>query len=56
MLDLMYEIPSDKTISGCTITADFIDGNAPAKLSHKRSKTNVIKLKDISTTTSAETI
>lgn len=44
MLDLMYEIPSDKTISSCTITADFIDGTAPAKITHKKTKSNVYKL------------
>ena len=32
MMDLMYELPSNKNINKCKITKDFINGISPAKL------------------------
>ena len=39
MLDIMYTVPSDKTISTVTITEDVVLGKGAPKLSHRKPKT-----------------
>ena len=38
MLDIMYTVPSDKTISTVTVTEDVVLGKAKPKLSHRKPK------------------
>ena len=38
MLDIMYTVPSDKTISTVTITEDVVLGKAQPKLTHRKAK------------------
>jgi ATP-dependent protease Clp ATPase subunit len=38
MLDLMFELPSTKSVKGCTITRDFILSNADPELKHSSRK------------------
>ena len=38
MMDVMYEVPSDDDIIGCTITKDSVENNAKPELKTKKSK------------------
>lgn len=38
MLDVMYEIPSDKTVRGCVMTKEAVDGTQKPKLSYSDSQ------------------
>ena len=38
MMDVMYEVPSDEDIIGCTITKDSVENNAKPELKTKKSK------------------
>nr|WP_317363721.1 ATP-dependent Clp protease ATP-binding subunit ClpX [uncultured Blautia sp.] len=35
LMDLMYSVPSDESISGCTITKEVVEGKGEALLEHK---------------------
>ena len=35
MMDLMYRIPSDENIIGCTITRDMVEGKGKAVLKYR---------------------
>lgn len=35
LMDLMYSVPSDESISGCTITKEVVEGKGGALLEHK---------------------
>jgi ATP-dependent Clp protease ATP-binding subunit ClpX len=39
MLDLMYELPSDKTVKGCTVTRDFILSDAEPEITRAARRT-----------------
>ena len=38
MMDVMYEVPSDEDIIGCTITKDSVENNTKPELKTKKSK------------------
>ncbi len=38
MMDIMYKVPSDKTIDTVTLTADVVHGKAEPKVTHKKKK------------------
>ena len=38
MLDIMYNVPSDKTIATVTVTEDVVLGKAEPKLTHRKPK------------------
>ena len=38
MMDIMYEVPSDDDIIGCTITKDSVENNGKPELKTKKSK------------------
>lgn len=38
MLDIMYKVPSDKSIRSVTITEDVVNGQAQPKITRKRAK------------------
>ena len=40
MLDIMYKVPSDKTIDTVTLTEDAVLGKAEPKIKHKKAKKN----------------
>ena len=39
MLDVMYDIPSDKSVTSVTVTEDCVNKNAPPVIARKRKET-----------------
>ncbi len=39
MLDIMYRVPSDESITSCTVTRESVDGNAPVLINGKSIET-----------------